>query len=65
MDEASVQDNGIGIDVQPLSHAGMGLRIMAYRAELIGATLQIGPGEDGGMLVNCTVSRGQELADDE
>lgn len=50
-----VADNGIGIREQRSTFSGMGLRIMEYRAGLIGATLQVGPGGEGGTLVNCTV----------
>ncbi|MBI2478885.1 MAG: PAS domain S-box protein, partial [Planctomycetia bacterium] len=54
----TVLDNGIGIDVQRESGPGMGLRIMDYRAGLIGATVQVAPGKDGGTMVNCKVLRG-------
>ncbi len=52
-----VLDNGIGIGDTHASGPGLGLRIMSYRAGLIGATLQIGHGQQGGTLVSCTVSR--------
>ncbi len=53
-----VLDNGIGIDDKPAPGPGMGLRIMDYRAGLIGATVRVAPAKDGGTLVNCTISRG-------
>jgi len=53
-----VLDNGIGIGDIRDAGPGMGLRIMEYRAGLIGATVQFGPAEDGGTQVSCTVSRG-------
>lgn len=52
-----VLDNGSGIDENDAGGPGMGLRIMAYRAELIGATLDIGPTESGGTEVSCSVPR--------
>ena len=36
-------------------NAGMGLRIMNYRASLIGASLEIKPGETDGTIVTCHV----------
>ena len=33
--------------------AGMGLHLMNYRARMIGASLQIQPGETGGTTVTC------------
>ncbi len=34
---------------------GMGLKIMHYRARLIGATLEFAPGEKSGCIVRCTI----------
>lgn len=57
-----VEDNGTGISVdavkrrrapQPL--ASVGLPLMQYRADLIGAVLEIGPLSSGGTLVRCTL----------
>ena len=53
-----VLDDGIGISLQRPPGPGMGLQIMDYRASLIGATVQVAPGPDGGTLVNCTILRG-------
>ena len=41
----------------------MGLRIMRYRASLIGATLDVQNAEGGGTLVRCTLAK--EARDDE
>jgi len=54
----SVADDGIGLQQPPDETAGMGLRIMAYRAQLIGATLTVEPGEDGGTIVTCRLPKG-------
>jgi len=56
-----VLDNGIGIGAQRENGPGMGLRIMDYRAGLIGATVQVVPRKDGGTLVSCTTLRGGSL----
>jgi signal transduction histidine kinase len=52
-----VTDDGIGFpEVLPEGHGGMGLRIMAQRAEMIGAALAIHRGAKGGTLVSCRLS---------
>jgi signal transduction histidine kinase len=48
----TVVDDGRGF-VDSGEGRGLGLRTMAFRAELIGATLEIGPGESRGTLVAC------------
>jgi PAS domain S-box-containing protein len=52
-----VLDDGIGLGDKRVPGPGMGLRIMDYRAGLIGATLQIASRENGGTSVNCTVPK--------
>ena len=49
--------NGNGAGENRANTLGMGLRIMAYRAELTGADLNIGQAKTGGAEVVCTVSR--------
>lgn len=51
----SITDDGCGILPHADDTAGMGLRIMRYRAEMIGANLQIGPVEGQGTAVRCTL----------
>ncbi|MCA9266231.1 MAG: PAS domain S-box protein [Planctomycetales bacterium] len=53
-----VRDNGLGIRNKRQSSQGMGLRIMQYRAGLIGGTVQIDARDGGGTRVRCTVFRG-------
>jgi signal transduction histidine kinase len=50
-----VIDDGLGIAPSQRGHRGMGLRIMSYRAEVIGATLDIRRGEKGGTVVTCVL----------
>jgi PAS domain S-box-containing protein len=52
----TVRDDGIGIDTVSAQSAGMGLRIMQYRAGLIGAELSIARGARGGTVVKCTLN---------
>jgi signal transduction histidine kinase len=51
----SVRDDGVGI-AEPSAHGqGMGLRIMAHRARMIGSTLTIRRDPRGGTLVECVL----------
>jgi PAS domain S-box-containing protein len=48
-----IRDNGTGMNPQPSPGGGLGLRNMRYRAEKIGATLEIRPGAGSGSEVIC------------
>jgi signal transduction histidine kinase len=48
-----VRDDGIGIGPRP--QTGMGLQFMAYRARMLGASLQITAGRSRGTTVTCRV----------
>ena len=48
-----VEDDGIGIPQVPAKNGGMGLRIMAHRANLIDAALVVELGVRGGTVVRC------------
>jgi signal transduction histidine kinase len=50
-----VIDNGLGFPKVMSRHDGMGLRIMRYRAGIIGGLLSVEPHSDGGTLVSCTM----------
>lgn len=50
-----VRDDGSGLPPPSRRGAGLGLRIMAHRAEMIGATLAIERAPTGGTLVQCTL----------
>ena len=50
----AILDDGVGLE--PASPAtGLGLRIMNFRAEMIGAELALKPGREGGTEITCTV----------
>ena len=55
--DAQVRDNGVGIRPQARKASGSGLRIMRYRARVIGGALGIGPAPGGGTLVTCSLTR--------
>lgn len=49
-----IQDDGTGIPPER-REAGMGLRIMRYRAELLGGSLSVEPAAGGGTVVACAL----------
>jgi signal transduction histidine kinase len=50
----SVQDDGAGFELPGKGGAGMGIRIMRYRARVIGATLDLKSKPGQGTQVTCT-----------
>jgi signal transduction histidine kinase len=50
----TVANDGAPLPAEPERAGGMGLRIMRYRAELIGATLRLGSTAEGKTELNCT-----------
>ena len=52
----SIADDGVGFGNEGPKVGGLGLRIMNYRAQKIGATLEIAPGSNGGTVVTCAFS---------
>jgi two-component system, LuxR family, sensor kinase FixL len=54
--ELAVQDDGKGFDMPAVSHSGMGIRIMRYRARVIGATLELVSRPGQGTRVCCVFS---------
>jgi signal transduction histidine kinase len=51
--ELRIEDDGIGLPSKAAGTGGMGLRIMAHRARMIGATFHIGARPSGGTAVIC------------
>ncbi len=56
----TVKDDGDGLPADYVRTDGIGLRIMNYRAQLIGGTLDIRTAEGGGTVVRCVVPAGQD-----
>lgn len=52
--ELVVSDDGVGMPRAPGS--GLGLQMMAYRATMIGAALEVAAGAGGGTIVTCKMS---------
>ena len=56
-----IHDDGVGFpETIDEERRGMGVRIMHYRARVIGATLDITDGHDGGTTITCTLRRADE-----
>jgi PAS domain S-box-containing protein len=51
----SVQDDGIGLPAEHLTTEGMGLRVMQYRAHIIGGAFGIRSTPGGGTLITCAL----------
>ncbi len=54
--ELTITNNGAPPPPRPDWRKGLGLRIMEYRASMIGGTLRIKPGADGGAVVSCRIN---------
>ena len=51
----TIEDDGVGLPEGWQRTAGLGTRIMAYRAAMIGGTFSIEPGPTGGTVVTCSI----------
>jgi PAS domain S-box-containing protein len=52
-----IEDDGMGMQRGPDQGDGLGIRIMQFRAGVIGGVLQISPSPAGGTVVSCTLPR--------
>jgi PAS domain S-box-containing protein len=50
----SVQDNGRGFDERNATNNGLGLKLMRYRAQMLGGDVTIANNKGGGVIVRCT-----------
>jgi len=61
-----IQDDGKGLEkAEKIAKPGIGLRVMEYRANLIGATLQAGPAPRKGFQVTCRLALPNQSAEAE
>lgn len=51
----TVEDDGVGLPKTGPKASGMGVRVMGYRAAMIGATVSIEPNPNGGTIVKCVM----------
>lgn len=49
-----IRDNGIGLPEKLATESGMGLRIMNYRAKMIGGSFEAARGPEGGTVIKCS-----------
>ncbi len=56
----TIEDNGRGIVPAAQTRGGMGMKIMRYRASIIGALLEIGARKHGGTIVRCVLRQAAE-----
>ncbi len=61
----TVTDDGTGLAADARTKSGMGLRIMGYRADMIGATFDIQNLPTGGARAVCVLNSSQKLAEKE
>ncbi|HWH68849.1 MAG TPA: PocR ligand-binding domain-containing protein [Candidatus Sulfotelmatobacter sp.] len=52
-----VRDNGVGLPVSLPARTGLGLQIMHYRGDMIGAVVQVRRGTRAGSIVTCTLPK--------
>jgi PAS domain S-box-containing protein len=60
----TVRDDGCGFDVVSRSQSGLGLRIMNYRAKMIGGSLNVRSSLAGGTVVSCLFPLGIRANED-
>jgi len=53
--ELTIEDDGVGLPDDWQKHRGLGTRIMAHRAAMIGGNFSIEPNPTGGTFVKCTM----------
>jgi signal transduction histidine kinase len=53
----AIEDDGIGLPETSAESKGLGIRIMAYRAAMIGGSFTIEPAPTGGTIVTCSFRR--------
>ncbi len=53
----TIEDDGIGLPEDLQKSDGLGIRIMAHRAAIVGATFAIEPAPTGGTIVSCSLPK--------
>jgi PAS domain S-box-containing protein len=61
----TIRDDGCGFDVVPESQAGLGLRIMNYRAKMISGSLSVQSSLNGGTVVKCSFPLADRISETE
>ncbi len=58
----TVEDDGVGLPETADKSRGLGIRIMAHRAAMIGGSFSVEPGPTGGTIVTCSIPTGEAKA---
>jgi signal transduction histidine kinase len=53
----TVEDDGVGVPETAQKSGGLGIRIMAHRAAMIGGSFAIEPAPTGGTIVTCVIPK--------
>jgi signal transduction histidine kinase len=53
----TVEDDGVGVPEEVPKSGGLGIRIMAHRAAMIGGSFAIEPAPTGGTIVTCSIRK--------
>jgi signal transduction histidine kinase len=53
----TVEDDGVGVPEEAHKSGGLGIRIMAHRAAMIGGAFSIEPAPTGGTIVTCSIPK--------
>jgi signal transduction histidine kinase len=53
----TVEDDGIGLPETAVPGGGLGIRIMAHRASIIGGSFSVEPAPTGGTIVTCSIPK--------
>ncbi|MGO8676361.1 MAG: sensor histidine kinase [Limisphaerales bacterium] len=53
----TVEDDGVGLPETPSPGGGLGIRIMAHRASMIGGSFSVEPAPTGGTIVTCSLTK--------
>jgi two-component system CheB/CheR fusion protein len=58
-----IEDDGCGMTAPPETREGIGLKLMKYRAGMVGGELSIVSGRSGGVTVSCRLPRAGKMVD--
>jgi signal transduction histidine kinase len=58
----TVEDDGIGVPETSQKSGGLGIRIMAHRAAMIGGSLAVEPAPTGGTIVTCSIPKAAAIS---